>query len=132
MFVDGGVAHGQFSFTVVSPIIGAAVMEYLETTDGVRVGAIAGEIAVIPVLWFGLVFLGLFAAPRRHPRAADHELEFEFYAHGAVGSSTVEVGGRQRLPCGVCIQYRRHRCKKSTANQRTSDSLRPPESSFIC
>lgn len=49
------------SFTVVSPVVGGAVAGYLEKKDGVRVGVIAGGIAIIPLLLFGVLFLGLFS-----------------------------------------------------------------------
>ena len=56
----GAVVTVILSFTVVSPIVGGAVAGYLEKTDGVRVGAISGVIAVLPLLLFGVLFLGLF------------------------------------------------------------------------
>ncbi len=58
----GAVVTILLSFTIVSPIIGGAVAGYLEQTDGVRVGAIAGGIAIIPLLLFGVLFVGLFPA----------------------------------------------------------------------
>lgn len=53
----GAVVTVILSFTVVSPIVGGAVAGYLEKTDGVRVGAISGGIAVLPLLLFGVLFL---------------------------------------------------------------------------
>lgn len=43
------------SFTGISPIIGGAVAGYLNRIDGVKVGALSGVIASIPLL--GLLFL---------------------------------------------------------------------------
>lgn len=57
----GAVVTVLLSFTIVSPIVGGAVAGYLERTDGVRVGAISGGIAVLPLLFFGALFLGLFS-----------------------------------------------------------------------
>lgn len=56
----GAVVTVLLSFTVVSPIVGGAVSGYLEKTDGVRVGAISGGIAILPLLLLGVLFLGLF------------------------------------------------------------------------
>lgn len=56
----GAVVTVLLSFTVGSPVVGGAVAGYLEKKDGVRVGAIAGGIAIIPLLLFGALFLGLF------------------------------------------------------------------------
>ena len=56
----GAVVTILLSFTIVSPIVGGAVAGYLEQTDGVRVGAIAGAIAVIPLLLVGVLFFGVF------------------------------------------------------------------------
>lgn len=57
----GAVVTIVFSFTIFSPILGGAVAGYLEKTDGLRVGAISGAIAIIPIFLFGIVFFGLFA-----------------------------------------------------------------------
>lgn len=57
----GAVVTVLLSFTVFSPILGGAVAGYLEKADGVRVGAISGAIAVLPLLLFGVLFFGVFA-----------------------------------------------------------------------
>jgi hypothetical protein len=51
----GAVVTVVTSFTGVSPIIGGAVAGYLNRYDGVKVGALSGVIASIPLL--GLLFL---------------------------------------------------------------------------
>jgi len=60
----GAVATALLSFTGISPVLGGAVAGYLEggeTKDGLRVGAISGAIASIPV--FGILVLILFLIP---------------------------------------------------------------------
>ena len=54
----GAVVTVIFSFTIVSPVVGGAVAGYLHSTDGARVGTLAGGIAVIPL--FLLASLGIF------------------------------------------------------------------------
>ena len=55
----GGVVTIVLSFTGVSPVLGGAVAGYLNRRDGVRVGTLAGLIALVPMI-LGLVFLGGF------------------------------------------------------------------------
>ncbi|MEZ3166722.1 DUF5518 domain-containing protein [Halorubrum ejinorense] len=70
--VVGAVATAVLSFTGISPLLGGALAGYLQgsdTGDGLRVGAISGAIASIPVVGllllvlFFLPFLGLFGFP---------------------------------------------------------------------
>lgn len=61
----GAVVTVLVSFVPFSPIVGGAVAGYLERGDGIRIGAISGLIAVIPLflLAFAIVaIVGLFAA----------------------------------------------------------------------
>jgi hypothetical protein len=56
----GAVVTVVLSFTGLSPIIGGAVAGYLHKDDGLRVGAISGGIASIPlalILLVGATFL---------------------------------------------------------------------------
>ncbi len=56
----GAVVTVVLSFTVISPILGGALAGYLEKENGVRIGAIAGVIAVVPlVLFFLLAVFGI-------------------------------------------------------------------------
>ncbi|MFW6318498.1 MAG: DUF5518 domain-containing protein [Halorubrum sp.] len=60
----GAVATFLLSFTGIGPVLGGALAGYLEggeTNDGLRVGAISGAIASIPV--FGILVLVLFVVP---------------------------------------------------------------------
>ena len=62
--VIGAVVTIVLSVTMFSPILGGAAAGYLEKRDGLRVGAISGAIASLPILLFGvlaMVFFGLFA-----------------------------------------------------------------------
>ena len=62
--VIGAVVTVVLSVTMFSPILGGAAAGYLEKRDGLRVGAISGAIASLPILLFGvlaMVFFGLFA-----------------------------------------------------------------------
>lgn len=62
--IIGAVVTVVFSFTMLSPILGGAVAGYLEKGNGLRVGALSGAIATLPILLFGFVvavFFGLFA-----------------------------------------------------------------------
>lgn len=52
----GAVVSVVLSFIPLSPVIGGAVAGYLEERDGVRIGAISGAMAAVPMM---LVF-GLF------------------------------------------------------------------------
>jgi hypothetical protein len=70
--VLGAVATTLLTFTGISPLLGGALAGYLDggaTNDGLRIGAISGAIASIPIVGFlllGLVllpFLGLFGFP---------------------------------------------------------------------
>ena len=73
--VIGAVASVLLSFTGISPLLGGAVAGYLssdgtsESGDGLRVGALSGTIASIPVVGLLLValvllpFLGFFRFP---------------------------------------------------------------------
>lgn len=55
----GGVVTIVLAFTGFSPVIGGAVAGYLNQRDGVRVGALSGVIALVPMV-LGVVFLGGF------------------------------------------------------------------------
>lgn len=58
--IIGAVAGIVLSFIPLSTVIGGAIAGYLEdgdTNDGLRVGAIAGIIMLIPFVLFGLVFM---------------------------------------------------------------------------
>jgi hypothetical protein len=62
----GAVVTVVLSFTGFSPIIGGAVAGYLHTDDGLRVGAISGAIASIPlvlIVLVGVTLLGLVSDP---------------------------------------------------------------------
>ena len=67
--VVGAIATTVLSFTGISPVLGGAVAGYLNEDDGLRVGAISGAIASIPVVGLLLLvlvllpFLGLFGFP---------------------------------------------------------------------
>lgn len=55
----GAVVTVLVSFVPFSPIVGGAVAGYLEGGDGVRVGAISGLIAVIPLFFLAFTFLAI-------------------------------------------------------------------------
>jgi len=57
----GAVVTVVLSFTGLSPIIGGAVAGYLHRDDGLRVGAISGVMATIPLVLIGFVAATLFA-----------------------------------------------------------------------
>jgi hypothetical protein len=60
----GAITTILLSFTGISPVLGGAVAGYLEggeTSDGLRVGAISGAVASLPIL--GVVFLFLLFIP---------------------------------------------------------------------
>jgi len=63
----GAVVTVVFSFVPFSPVLGGGVAAYLndaDTSDGVRIGALSGLIASVPLLLIGLLavtFLGFFA-----------------------------------------------------------------------
>ncbi len=65
----GAVVTTVLSFTGVSPVLGGAVAGYLNEDDGLRVGALSGVIASIPIVGFLLLvlvllpFLGVFGVP---------------------------------------------------------------------
>ena len=73
--VIGAVASVLLSFTGISPLLGGAVAGYLnsdgtpESGDGLRVGALSGAIASIPIVGLLLLvlvllpFLGFFGFP---------------------------------------------------------------------
>jgi len=73
--VIGAVASVLLSFTGISPLLGGAVAGYLnsdgtpESGDGLRVGALSGAIAAIPIVGLLLLvlvflpFLGFFGFP---------------------------------------------------------------------
>lgn len=56
----GAVVTIVFSFTMISPVLGGAAAGFLQKNDGVRVGAISGLIAVVPVILSALGLVGLF------------------------------------------------------------------------
>jgi len=63
----GAVVTVVLSFVPFSPVLGGGVAAYLNGADasrGLRVGALSGAIATVPLVLFGLLlvsFLGLFA-----------------------------------------------------------------------
>ncbi|GAB3035301.1 DUF5518 domain-containing protein [Natronobiforma cellulositropha] len=57
----GAVVTVLLSFTMISPVAGGAVAGYLERTDGVRIGAISGAIALVPMLFFGILVIGFLS-----------------------------------------------------------------------
>jgi len=63
----GAVVTVVFSFVPFSPVLGGGVAAYLseaDTSDGVRIGAVSGLIATLPLVLFGLLavsFMGFFA-----------------------------------------------------------------------
>lgn len=63
----GAVVTVVASFVPFSPILGGGVAAYLsdaDHTEGLRIGALSGVMATVPLLLFGLlaaVFLGFFA-----------------------------------------------------------------------
>jgi hypothetical protein len=67
--VVGAIASALLSFTGISPFLGGAVAGYLNGDDGLRVGALSGAIASIPIVGLLLLvlvvfpFLGFFAFP---------------------------------------------------------------------
>jgi len=59
----GAVVTVVFSFVPFSPVLGGGVAAYLndaDTSDGVRVGALSGLIATIPLLLLGLLAFAIF------------------------------------------------------------------------
>ncbi|WP_335998726.1 DUF5518 domain-containing protein [Halorientalis halophila] len=62
--IIGGVVTIVLSFTGFSPLLGGAVAGYLNQRDGVRVGALAGVVALVPLLPLLFIvggFLGIFS-----------------------------------------------------------------------
>jgi hypothetical protein len=57
----GGIVTVVLSFTGFSPLIGGAVAGYLNQRDGVRVGALSGLVAMVPVILL-VAFAGTFFA----------------------------------------------------------------------
>lgn len=63
----GAVVTVVVSFVPFSPVLGGGVAAYLSDADaneGIRIGALSGAIASVPLLLFGLLlvfFLGFFA-----------------------------------------------------------------------
>lgn len=59
----GAVAGIILSFVPLSTLLGGAIAAYLEggtTNDGLRVGAIAGVIMLVPMIVMGMVFMLFF------------------------------------------------------------------------
>lgn len=54
----GGLVSVLLSFTAVSPFLGGTVAGYLERRNGLRVGALAGVVAAIPLAVVFLLFAG--------------------------------------------------------------------------
>lgn len=72
--VIGGIVSILVSFIPFSPVVGGAVAGYLQggdRGDGIRVGAYAGLVAMVPLVLvvFGIGFLGLFTVVGMGPRA---------------------------------------------------------------
>jgi hypothetical protein len=63
----GAVVTTVLSFIPFSPVLGGGVAAYLSEADssrGVRIGALSGAVATVPLVFFGLIavfFLGFFA-----------------------------------------------------------------------
>ncbi|TKX75906.1 hypothetical protein EXE46_02055 [Halorubrum sp. GN11_10-6_MGM] len=58
--VVGAIASALLSFTGISPLLGGAVAGYLNGDGGLRVGALSGAIASIPIVGLLLLVLLLF------------------------------------------------------------------------
>lgn len=59
----GAVVTVVFSFIPFSPVLGGGIAAYLNDADtdaGLRVGALSGLIAAIPLLLFGLLAVAIF------------------------------------------------------------------------
>ncbi len=59
----GAVVTIVTAFLPFSPVLGGAVAAYLsdaDTGDGVRIGAISGAIATIPMILVGFLFVSIF------------------------------------------------------------------------
>jgi len=59
----GAVVTVVFSFIPFSPVLGGGVAAYLseaDTSEGIRIGAISGLIASIPLLLFGFLAFAIF------------------------------------------------------------------------
>jgi hypothetical protein len=59
----GAVVTVVFSFIPFSPVLGGGVAAYLsdaETSDGVRIGALSGLIAVVPLVVLGVLVFAIF------------------------------------------------------------------------
>lgn len=72
----GGIVGIVLSFVPLSTLVGGAVAGYLEggtTADGVRVGALAGAVMLLPFVligaFFAVFFLGVGAGPGGAPIA---------------------------------------------------------------
>lgn len=65
----GAVATFLLSFTMVSPVLGGALAGYLERGDGVRVGALSGLIAALPLVLLAFLLLGLLSVGGGPPLA---------------------------------------------------------------
>lgn len=61
--IVGGVVAVVLTPLNFSPVVGGAVAGYLEGDDGVRVGAIAGAIAAIPLVLFTSLLGGVSILP---------------------------------------------------------------------
>ncbi|WP_435151883.1 DUF5518 domain-containing protein [Haladaptatus sp. DFWS20] len=61
--IIGAVVTLVTSFVPFSPVLGGAVAAYLsdaDSGDGVRIGAISGAIATIPMIFVGFLFASIF------------------------------------------------------------------------
>ncbi len=56
----GAVVSVVLSFIPFSPVLGGTVAGYLHERDGVRVGAISGVLAAIPLALLVFLFFGVF------------------------------------------------------------------------
>ncbi|WP_458185104.1 DUF5518 domain-containing protein [Haladaptatus sp. NG-WS-4] len=62
--IIGAVVTIVTAFIPFSPVLGGALAAYLEdsnTDDGVRIGAISGAIATVPMILAGFLFVSIFA-----------------------------------------------------------------------
>lgn len=87
----GGIVTIVTAFLPFSPIIGGATAGYLERADGVRVGALSGAIAAIPLVLVILAAGFLFAFVP-DPAAAGGLFLFVLVAVVLAGLYTVGLG----------------------------------------
>lgn len=72
--IIGGIAAFVLSFVPLSPVLGGAIAGYLQggtRNDGIRVGALSGVVAAVPLVLGGVFFflVASFAVPFGEPGA---------------------------------------------------------------